>query len=323
MSALASMRPDDLPRPTLLVPASGVYAPLSLRDDPFPQNPLAGAWVNLPSQQASLEPIRFFMEGDAPGLVIVGGGEGTGKTRLLHHLATLRQDRLTGIVQDDGARRSDAHLLRTTIVALGGRPIGRAGLELAMEARALLDARRGDARMPVLFIDQAALAGSQLEIVRSLLVSPNGETRVQIALFGPPELEDRIARRRSLSRFLQASVTLKPLDRDEARLLIDERIAAVRHGNHGDIFTPIAMEALWQATGGTPGAMMHLAHRCLREAIATGETRIDAGLVTRIAESPVVEVTRAAAPEEPIQTRLTLPGMDETAAPSRRRGRQR
>ncbi len=321
MTALTAIHTSESSR--RLPAASGVYAPLGLRDDPFPRDPLGGAWVDLPSQAASLAPVRSFLEGDVPGIAIAGGSAGSGKTRLLHQIAARQHDRLTGIVADDGQRRSDAQLLRATIVALGGRPVGRAGLELASEARALLAARREDARMPVLFVDNAALTGSQLEIVRSLLGQADGETRVQIVLFGPPELEDRIARRRSLTRFLRETVSLAPLGFDETRLLLDVRTAAVRTSCHGEIFTPAAIDTLWQETGGNPGAITNLAHRCLRDAIATGATQVEAGLVSRVAESPEEDPARAVAPEGPIQTRLTLPGLDERATTSRRRGRQR
>jgi type II secretory pathway predicted ATPase ExeA len=322
MTALAAIRISETSRRQ---PAAddGVYAPLGLRDDPFPRDPLGGAWVDLPSQVAALAPVRSFLDDEVTGIAIAGGHAGSGKTRLLHHLAGRQHNRLTGIVADGGQRRSDAQLLRATIVALGGKPIGRAGLELVSEARTLLDARREDAGMPVLFIDNAALTGSQLEIVRSLLAPADGETRVQIVLFGPPELEDRIARRRSLARFLRETISLEPLGFDETRLLLDARIAAVRGNRHVEPFTPAALDTLWQETGGNAGAVTNLAHRCLREAIATGATQVEAGLVSRVAETPDEDPVRATAPEGPIQTRLTLPGLDERATPSRRRGRQR
>ena len=321
MTALAAIRSSD---PSRRQPAAaGLYAPLGLRDDPFPRDPLEGAWIDLPSQVAALAPVRSFLDGEMPGIAIAGGHAGSGKTRLLHHLAARQHDRLTGIVGDDGQRRSDAQLLRATIVALGGKPIGRAGLELVSEARALLNARREDAGMPVLVVDNAALTGSQLEIVRSLLAPAGGETRAQIVLFGPPELDDRIARRRSLSRFLRETMSLEPLGFDETRLLLDARIAAVRANRHVEPFTPAAIDTLWQATGGNPGAVTNLAHRCLREAIATGANQVEAGLVSRVAETPDEDPVRTAAPGGPIQTRLTLPGLDERATPSRRRGRQR
>jgi len=322
MTALTAAQTTSVQHPSPAA-ASGIHAPLGLRDDPFPLDPLAGAWVDLPSRRPAIATIAAFLDSGEPGLAIVGGVRGAGQTRLLHRIANDQTARRLGIVADDGARRSDAQLLRATIVALGGRPASRTGLELAAEVRAIFETHRHDARMPVLFIDNAALTGSQLEIVRSILATSDEEIRVQIVLLGPPELADRVARRRSLSRFLRESVTLDPLGLDEARLLLDTRIAGMRlpGGDSGDLLTQDASTRIRQETGGVPGAIVTLARRCLREAIATGEMPIARETVDRVLASPD-EVTEVAI-EGPIQTRLTLPGMDDPAAPSRRRGRLR
>ncbi|MDQ3657605.1 MAG: AAA family ATPase [Chloroflexota bacterium] len=326
--------------------APSVYEAVGLLDDPFPRDPRAGAYVALPQQATVLAGVRAWLalgNRDAVGLAVVAGAAGSGKTRLLEQLviAIADDDRLIGVVPDEGARRTDASLLRSAIGSLGGTPGGRTGLELTSELREILDAHREDLLPPVLLIDNAALTGSQLEILRGVLTQPArgvGQTRVQIVLFGPPALPDRIARRRSLAELTRYVATMPPLDVDGARTLLDGRIEAVRdpyatlteHTN--PFFDEVALETLLEASGGMPDALLALAHAAVREAIATGRRQVDAvtaQTVTHVlpAQGEAPPQARAISSADPvIQTRLSLPGMnvgEEPAPASRRRGQQR
>jgi type II secretory pathway predicted ATPase ExeA len=306
---------------------AGLYAPLGLREDPFPIEALAGKWVDLPSQRAPFTTIRDWLLSGETGLAVVSGAPGAGKTRLLDRLVHATIDageRLVGVVPDDGARRSDAQLLRASIVALGGTPTGRTGLELTTELRAILATHRDDPAPPALFVDHAALTGSQLELVRAMLTTDEESARVQIVLFGPPVLPDRIARRRSLAGTLRQAVALSPLNLAETRTLLETRIAAVREpATDEPLFTPDAIELAWQTAQGVPGMTLQIAHRALREAIATGSDRVGVSLVATATAAVASGRGEPGAPntDGAIQTRLTLPGLDDDVP--RRRGRQR
>ncbi len=326
--------------------APSVYEAVGLLDDPFPRDPRAGAYVALPSQSTVLAGVRAWLalgSDDAVGLAVVAGAAGSGKTRLLEQLvlAIADDDRLIGVVPGDGARRTDASLLRSAIGSLGGTPGGRTGLELTSELREIVDAHREDLLPPVLLIDNAALTGSQLEILRGVLTQPERvahQTRVQIVLLGPAALPDRIARRRSLAELTRYVATIPPLEVDEARALLNGRIEAVRDplGSRTEQANPFfderALEALLEASGGMPDALLALAHAAVREAIATGRRRVDAvtaQAVTQVlpAQGEAPSQAREMSLADPvIQTRLSLPGMDigdEPAPASRRREQQR
>lgn len=315
------------------------FAALGLRDDPFPRDPLAGAYVPLPGQDAVLDDVRAWLGSDdanAPGLAVIAGESGSGKTRLLQQLvlAIADDDRLIGVAPDDGLRRTDAHLLRTAIVALGGTPAGRTGLELTTELRAILDSHREDPLPPVLLIDNAALTGSQLEILRGVLTNPDlgaPPTRAQVVLAGPTALPDRIARRRSLADLTRRVGTMPPLDRDAARTLLNGRIGAVREPGSmewdaGPLIDEPALGILFDASGGAPGILLALAHAALRETIATARRQVDVGTAWQITRA-TLDVDEPARPpaDAAIQTRLLLPGVEAdagTVIASRRRGRQ-
>lgn len=312
-----------------------LYGAVGLLDEPFPRDPQSGAYVPLPHQMAVLAGVRDWLGSTgtgSPGLAVVAGPNGSGKTRLLEQLvrAIAADDRLIGVVPGDGARRTDAHLLRSAIVSLGGAPGGRTGLELTNEVREILAAHREDSLPPVLLIDNAALTGSQLEILRGVLTVPGADpvpTRVQIVLFGPPALPDRIARRRALAKLTTHIATIAPLDAGAARTLLEGRVdavrdPAVRKATDEPFVSDGALTVLLEVSGGIPGALLTLAHAALREAIATGRRQVE----TMTAEA-VTRLEREGASQEPvIQTRLSLPGVDDADTPgpaSRRRGQQR
>lgn len=318
--------------------ARSVYGTVGLRADPFPPAPEAGPYVSLDHQVTVLSTIRDWLRSlaaDAPGIAVVTGAEGTGKTRLLEQLvlAIADDDRLIGVVPGDGSRRTDAHLLRATIGALGGTPLGRTGLELTNELRTLLDAQRDNPLAPVLLIDDAALTGSQLEILRGVLTRPEpgaSPTRAQIVLFGPPALPDRIARRRSLASLVRHVAPLPPLDEARAKTLLEGRVTAMRDAPMGQpFFDDGAVAMLLGAAGGNARRLLELAHAAVREAIATGRPDVDAATAQAVVDGVHHggAVTQTGARETPvIQTRLLLPEVDPgqaTPAGVRRRGRQR
>ncbi len=85
-----------------------LYGAVGLLDDPFPRDPQAGSYVPLTRQTTVLAGVRDWLgsTGDgAPGLAVVAGEAGSGKTRLLEQLvlAIADDDRLIVVVPDDGA----------------------------------------------------------------------------------------------------------------------------------------------------------------------------------------------------------------------------
>ena len=152
--------------------------------------------------------------------------------------------------------------------------------------------------------------------------------RVQIVLFGPPELPDRIARRRGLAELTRRMMSLSPLDGSTTASLLTARAASVRNRDAVPLFTPDALRAIGETSQGNPGAALVLAQAAVREAIATGKQEVDAVVAHTVtaafgaAQGP----SRARDDEAAIQTRLSLPGMEDvagTAMPPRRRRQQR
>lgn len=295
-----------------------IYGAVGLSGNPFAADPGNGPFVAIPSHvDATSALVPWLERGAGSGLALVTGCPGSGRTRLMRHLGeTLasRSDLAVASIHTGDDRRTDAQLLRAIIEALGGEPSGRTGLALTTGIRTLIDLNREGGRDTVILIDDATFTGSQLEIVRTLLSSTSG---FRLVLFGPPELRDRIARRRSLAGSLQYTVVLDAMEEGTIRAFLDGRIAAMRLRpaipDAGRLFTDEAVAIVGSWSGGNPGALVRIAGECVLEAIARSQTIVDRRVAHRVARELTDharhEARRAAAApfaEPAVQTRLLL-----------------
>jgi len=295
-----------------------IYGAVGLSSNPFAADPGIGPFVAItPHADAMADLVPWLQRGPGAGLGLVLGCPGSGRTRLMRHIAEMlapRSDLVVASIHTGSDRRTDAQLLRAIIGALGGEPSGRTGLALTTAIRTLIDQNRERGRDTIILIDDAAFTGSQLEIVRTLLTSTSG---VRLVLFGPPELRDRIARRRTLARSLQRVVMLKPMEAGTIRTFLDGRVAAVRlqpeSRDAERLFTDEAVAIVASWSGGNPGALVRIAGECVLEAIARSQTVVDRGVAHRVARELTDharhEARRAAAApfaEPAVQTRLLL-----------------
>lgn len=294
-----------------------IYGAVGLSGDPFTVEPGSGAFVAISSHANAIAILSPWLEhGAGSGLALVTGCPGSGRTRLMRHLGeTLvsRSDLAVATVYTGDERRTDAQLLRAIIESLGGEPIGRTGLELTTGIRSLIDQNRGRGRDTVVLIDDATFTGSRLEIVRTLLSPASG---VRIVLFGPPELRERIARRRSLAGSLRHTVALDAMEGDTVRTFLDGRIASMRPRSgipdEGRLFTDEAVAIVASWSGGNPGAVVRIAGECVLEAIAHSRSIVDRRVAHQVARELTDHVRQrarraAAAFAEPaVQTRLLL-----------------
>lgn len=302
-----------------------IYRAVGLRGNPFTADPGSGPFVAIPAHARAMETLLPWLTGDTgSGLGLVTGAVGSGRTRLMLHLGETLASRsgLAVAAVHGGECRTDAQLLRAIMVALGGEPTGRTGLELTNGIRALIDRNREriPGRQTVILIDDATFTGTRLEIMRTLLTSRSAPG---IVLFGPPELRERIGRRRSLAGSLQHAVPLEAMDREAVSRFLDERIVPLRL--EGDtrsadrpdrpdrLFTDDAVTVVANWSGGNPGALVRIAGECVLEAIASSQTIVDRAVAHRVARELTDRARQearlaAAAPfaEAAVQTRLLL-----------------
>lgn len=319
-----------------LVRLAAIYRSLDLSGDPFALDPLAGDAAPLTAFCTGRDAILTWLRerGSSPSLALITGIAGSGRTRLLAEIATRLIDgpaiALLPVTLDDG-KVTDVRLLRAIIESLGSTANGRTGLELVHETRALVATSIKEDRLPVFILDDVELAGSRLEILRSLLTPPDEAPEgydLRIILTGDRELRDRLARRRALAHQIANSVDLAPLDLDEVGMLVRFRIDSMRTGNEGEStnarspqFSDGALAILSDWSGGNPGAIIRLAGECLLEAIARGRGDVDGEIAHDVARELTDHARQAARAEAAapyvlpaVQTKLALTlGDDETS----------
>lgn len=288
----------------------------------------APALLELDSQRQVVSDVLDWLAVGTPGLGVVTGTQGSGKSRLLEQVVLALaedEDRLIGVIPGDEGKLSDAAFLKQAIGAFGTQPAGRTGIELITEFRHVLIDHQQDASPAVLLIDDAAFGGSRLEILRSMLSSdpvssPPGPARLQIVLFGPPELADRIARRRQLSTLVGYRGTVPALEATELRRVIQNWH---RHSTfRSSALPPLTREGestIELVAAGNPGRAVDIAANAVQESRRLGGMDIGRILVHAVTRTEAPSVAHRArnngtkgdiAKPALVQQRLMLPGLE-------------
>lgn len=255
------------------------YRDLGLRRDPF----LPGADLRFiapaTGQRDCLDRLQHAITSRA-GLAVVLAGAGLGKSTVHAALvAAFTAHPTVALVDlpDPAAWRTDIAFLRAIGAAIGEEPKGRSALDLVTDLGASFAAEREADRWPVLVIDDAhRLTSSHLDLLRTLLGPEEATAALTVVLFGEPELEERIGRRRGLARRLAMRHALNPLTPRDATTLITHRlVAAGLPADAPSLFDPDALDLIVARSGGVPGTLVSLASDCLSEAGRRGRGHID------------------------------------------------
>ncbi|QOC23837.1 AAA family ATPase [Wenzhouxiangella sp. AB-CW3] len=247
-----------------------------LAERPFRLTPNLAYRFQEQSQAEALTTLRVALA-EGEGFIKVTGEVGLGKTLICRALLeALRPPYITAWLPDPhlspGTLRTA--LARELGLDLPARPTQQKVHELLQEGLTRLVA---EGRKPVLLIDEAqALPASTLETVR-LLTNLETEQRklLQVALFGQPELDHRLARPdfRQLRQRITYSCRLQALDRQAVGEYIEHRLA--RAGAEQPLFTTAARARIARASDGVPRLINILADKALLSAYGRGKTRAD------------------------------------------------
>lgn len=136
----------------------------------------------------------------------------------------------------------------------------------------------------VLVVDEAqALPPAALEGLRLLSnIETEASKLLQIALFGQPELDDRLARAelRQLRQRIAFSYRLRTLDRLRLEGYVRSRLRAAGSARL-TLFSTRALDRVHGASGGVPRLVNVLCHKALLDAFGRGDRRVEASHVRR------------------------------------------
>lgn len=187
-------------------------------------------------------------------LTVITGEIGAGKTTLIHHLLrTTEKDMTIGLISNAQGGRGD--LLHWVLYALGIRSEpGDDYISMFQSFQNFVIDEYAQGRYVILVIDEAQnLSMEALEELRMFTNINSGKDELlQLILVGQPELRDLISAP-GLVQFAQrvtAAYHLKTLSASGTRDYIRHRLKHA--GGTGEEFSILAVQAIYQETGGVP-----------------------------------------------------------------------
>lgn len=215
------------------------------------------------------------------GLTVIFGDVGMGKTtvgrHLLHHFIDY-PEKFTVAYLPNPSYPSEHQFLVSICAEFGIAP--------ARSKQATL-ARLNDfftqsylaGKIVTLLIDEAQLLkGPQFELLRQLLNFETDDHKlIQIVLFGQNELRAKLKPKKALCSRIVTRSTLEPLDLADTDGMIQFRLQVA--GCHGTVFTPAAVQRIYEASGGVPREINKLCLSAFTLASFEGLTTVDVDLI--------------------------------------------
>jgi type II secretory pathway predicted ATPase ExeA len=255
-----------------------------LKQQPFDVTPDPSFLYSSPSHSEALASISEGIE-NFRGFMTLVAEPGMGKTTLLNKLMEDLSDtaRVVFLFQ---TQCNSGELLAFILNEL---EVDHAGMDVVAMHRALNqvlleEMLRG--RRFVLIVDEGQnLQDSVLETIRLLSDFETAHSKlIQIVLAGQPQLVDTLLRPGlvQLRQRIAVLSSLKPLTAAETAAYVDHRLRAAGW-NGQNLFTPDALNAVAELSGGVPRTINNLCFNALLKAFTRRQEIIDEGIVKEVA----------------------------------------
>lgn len=182
------------------------------------------------------------------GLLVLTGQAGTGKTTLLARTTTSLAGRLrTALISNPIL--TPAEFLEAILLGFSARWLESTKPKRLSQLEAVLVQAQAEGRIPVLLVDEAHQAGSEvLEEIRLLgNMERSGEKLLQIVLAGQPELDEKLngEQMRPLRERIALRLSLRPLSPVEVEEYVQFRWRQAGGGEPPFAPQALALIALW------------------------------------------------------------------------------
>jgi type II secretory pathway predicted ATPase ExeA len=263
--------------------------------NPFDDDADLGGFFRSATHQATLLKLRYLVE-NGKGTGLLAGGTGIGKSYLIQVLCRQLAEPFGPFVHLVFPQLSAPELLAWLAVELGAQDEagGRDADRLDVRGRLDVTVRQIELRLrkfgeegrhPVIVIDEAHLIEDLqvFQALRLLLNFPqqNGY-RFSLIFVGQNELLNTVRRLGQLEERLAVKCLIRPLSAEETTSYVSCRLEAA--GATRPIFSPKAMQPLYQLSGGIPRRINRLCDLALLVGFADESTEISAEQVEAVAE---------------------------------------
>lgn len=257
-----------------------------LEDSPFTLTPDPRFIVFTPSYNEVLASLYYGLE-NAKGLIVLTGEVGTGKTTALRWILR-RLDSSVLAAYVFNPRLSIDEFYHHVTQMLGIRDWTNKAELLSVMGKVLEERHRRGLRT-VLIIDEAhELSDYVLEEIRLLMnFESDNAKHLQIVLTGQPELREKLNQPnlRQLKQRVALRCKMHSLPNvEEVERYITERLL-IAGSDQPNIFTPGAIDFLFQCSEGIPRQINNLCDNAMIAAYAAGEQIIGRALVEEVADN--------------------------------------
>ncbi|HEV2397369.1 MAG TPA: AAA family ATPase [Candidatus Sulfotelmatobacter sp.] len=262
-----------------------------LREQPFGVTPDPRYLYLSSGHREALASLYYGVEANR-GFMSLIARPGMGKTTLLFHLLT-KFDRTARTAFLFQTQCSSREFMRFLLAEIGIESDSQDFVRMHEQFnRCLVQEARAGKRFIVVVDEAQNLDPSVLETVRLLSDFETPQAKLlQIILVGQPGLADKLASP-SLVQLRQriTSVSgLSPLNRDETARFIDHRLKVAGHQGPS-VFSPDALELIWQASEGIPRQINNYCFHSLSLACAVRKKTVDVAMIREVLND--LDITR-------------------------------
>jgi len=214
------------------------------------------------------------------GAAMMTGVFGCGKTLVIRALLASLQSQSYAVSYISHPPASGEEFLRSVVRHLKYSELPDRKSELLEDSllehfQAQVEDNVREGKETLVVLDEAHAVGSEeiFEKIR-LLLNFQGDDRflISLILVGQPELAGKVANLRQLEQRIAIRCHLGPLDREQATKYVQHRLQVA--GREEEIFTPDALDVIFQESGGIPRRINHCCDLSLMTGFARKSDRV-------------------------------------------------
>ena len=256
-----------------------------LQERPFDLTPNPRFLFMTAGHREALSTLQYGISG-RKGVTLLVGGAGTGKTTLVHAALEHQKEKRAKAVFLTNPTLTREEFTEFLAFEIGlSEDAARSKTQFLRELTATLLERCAAGIVTALIVDEAqAMPDELLEEVRLLAnIETTTDKLFPVVLVGQLELAERLNGRglQQLKQRVALRSTLAPLNARETASYISERIR-IAGGDVRTVFSPEAVAAIYESTGGIPRAISVVCDNSLVNGFAVDERPVGRAIVAEV-----------------------------------------